>query len=229
MDQNEAKDQPEQAKPESPEQAQTPAPTEPASLSEKAEKTKPGRFQRILRTVLIWLVVLALLFMAGVITDEFLRYKPLAETMSKVQSDLDQANQELSNLQAEADRLKAANQAATNQINSLESDNKALQNELDTANTHFELYQVLVDVTNARLALSLSDVEGAKAALANTSKLLDNLLPFITKFDPNLAKSMPQRLDLIITGLDRDIETAKIDLELFSKDLLVVDASMFPK
>ena len=228
MDQNQVEDQPEQAKPESSEQSQIPSPSEPASTSEKAEKTKPGRFQRILRAVLIWLVVLALLFMAGMLTDETLRYKPLAETLSKAQSDLDQANQELSNLQAEVDRLNAANQAATDQINSLESDNKALQNKLDTANTHFDLYQVLVDVTNARLALSLNDVEGAKAALANTPKLLDNLLPFITKFDPNLAKSMPQRLDLIITGLDRDIETAKIDLELFSKDLLVVDASMFP-
>jgi FtsZ-binding cell division protein ZapB len=229
MDQNHVEDQPEQAKPESSEQSQMPSPSVPPSTSEKADKQKPGRFQRILRAVLIWLVVMALLFMAGILTDETLRYKPLAETMSKAQSDLGQANQDISNLQAEVDRLKATNQAATNQINSLESDNKALQNELDTANTHLELYQVLVDVTDARLALSLNDVEGAKAALANTAQLLDNLLPFITKFDPNLAKSMPQRLDLIVTGLDRDIETAKIDLELFSKDLLVVDSSMFPR
>jgi chromosome segregation ATPase len=229
MDQNRVEDQPEQAKPESPEQAQTLSQPEPAPVSEKEKKTKPGRFQRILRTVLIWLVVLALLFMAGVITDENLRYKPLADTASKAQSELDQAHQELSNLQAEADRLNATNQAANDQISSLEGANKKLQNELDTANAHLALLQELVDVTDARLALSLNDVAGAKAALVDLPQLLDNLLPFITEFDPNLAKSMPQRLDLIINGLDRDIETAKIDLELFSKDLLEVEAAIFPK
>lgn len=229
MDQNEVKHQPEQAKPEPPEQTQMPTQPAPAAISEKREKTKPGRFQRILRTVLIWFVVLALIFMAGVMTDETLRYKPLAETASKAQSELDQAHQDISNMQAEANRLEAANQAANAQISSLEGANKKLQNELDTANAHLILLQGLVDVTDARLALSLNDVVEAKAALVDLPQLLDNLLPFITEFDPNLAKSMPQRLDLIITGLDRDIETAKIDLELFSKDLLEVEAAIFPK
>jgi uncharacterized phage infection (PIP) family protein YhgE len=229
MDQKNVEDQPEETKTESPEKAQTPLSPEPASLSEKAEMAKPGRFQRILRTILIWLVVLALLFMAGVLTDEFLRYKPLAETASKAQSELDQARQELSNLQAEADQLNTVNKAANDQINSLEGANKKLHSELDTANAHLALLQGLVDVTDARLSLSLNDMEGAKAALVDLPQLLDNLLPFITEFDPNLAKSMPQRLDLIITGLDRDIETAKIDLELFSKDLLEVESAIFPK
>jgi hypothetical protein len=229
MDQNQVEDQPEEAKPEPPEKAQTPLPPEPAPASEQGDKKKPGRFQRILRTVLIWFVVLALLFMAGVITDEFLRYKPLAETVNKAQSELDRAHQELSNLQAEADRLNVVNKAAYDQINFLESNNKKLQKELDTANAHLALLQGLVDVTDARLSLSLNDMEGAKAALVDLPQLLDNLLPFITEFDPNLAKSMPQRLDLIITGLDRDIETAKIDLELFSKDLIEVESAIFPK
>ena len=88
---------------------------------------------------------------------------------------------------------------------------------------------MLVDVSNARLALFLNDVDGAKAALVDTPQQLDDLLPFIAEFDPNLAQSMPQRLNLIITGLDRDIETVKIDLELFSKDLLEVESSIFPK
>jgi cell division protein FtsB len=229
MDQNAVKHQPEETKTESPEKAQTPPQPAPAAISKKGGKKKPGRLQRILRTILIWFVVLALLFMAGVITDEFLRYKPLAETVSKAQSELDQVHQDISNLQAEAERLNVVNKAAYDQINFLESNNKKLQNELDAANAHLALLQGLVDVTEARLALSLNDVEGAKAALVDLPQLLDNLLPFITEFDPNLAKSMPQRLNLIITGLDRDIETAKIDLELFSKDLLEVESTMYPK
>jgi hypothetical protein len=85
----------------------------------------------------------------------------------------------------------------------------------------------LVDVSNARIALFLDDVEGAKAALTNTPQRLENLRPSITEYDTSLAQSMPQRLNLIVSGLERDVETAKIDLELFTKDLLEVEAAIF--
>lgn len=229
MNQNQVEDQPEETKPELPEQAQLPSQPEPASVSEKEDKPKPGRFQRLFRRVLIWLVILTFIFMAGLLTDEYLRYKPLLETYKNTVSDLHQANQDISNLQAENKTLNSANQEANGEITSLEGDNKKLQGELDTANAHLKLLQVLVDVSNARLALFLNDLDGAKAALAGTSQQLEDLLPLIVEFDPNLAQSMPQRLNLIITGLDRDVETVKIDLELFSKDLLEVESTIFPK
>jgi len=102
-----------------------------------------------------------------------------------------------------------------------------MQAELDTATAHLELLQVLVDVSNARLALFLNDVEGAKAALVDTPQRLDNLLPRIAEFDADLAQSTPQRLSLIVSGMNRDIETAKIDLELFTKDLLEIEGALF--
>jgi hypothetical protein len=104
---------------------------------------------------------------------------------------------------------------------------KPLQDELNTTKANLTLLHVLVDVSNARLALSLNDVAGAKAALSNTPQRLDNLLPLIAKFDNSLAQSMPQRLSLIISGMDRDPETAKIDLGLFYNDLLKIEAALF--
>jgi hypothetical protein len=53
------------------------------------------------------------------------------------------------------------------------------------------------------------------------------LVPRIANFDASLAQSMPQRLNLIFSGLGRDPETAKIDLDLFSKDLLKIEAALF--
>ena len=148
------------------------------ATSTKAEKTQPNRLQRFFRKTLIWLVILAIVFLAGIATDHYLRYKPL-------------------------------------------------QTELNTTKAHLTLLHVQVDVSNARLALALNDVEGAKAALNNTQERLVNLLPRIANFDTSLAQSMPQRLGLIISGLGRDPETAKIDLELFSLDLLKIDAVLF--
>jgi len=178
MNQKNADIQPERPTPETLNASQTPAPPENVAASTKAEKTQPGRLGRFFRKVLTWLVVLAIVFLAGFVTDHYLRYKPL-------------------------------------------------QDELKTATAHLELVQVLVDVSNARLALSLNDVVGAKAALSDTQQRLDNLLPRIAIFDINLAQSMPQRLSLIRSGLERDPETAKIDLELFTKDLLAIEAALF--
>jgi hypothetical protein len=178
MNQKNADILPDRPTPETLNESQTPVPPEPEATSTKTEKRQPGRLQRFFRKVLIWLVVLAIVFLAGVITDHYLRYKPL-------------------------------------------------QDELKTATAHVELLQVLVDVNNARLALFLDDVVGAKAALLDTQQRLDTLLPLIAIFDTNLAQSMPKRLSLIRSGLERDTETAKIDLELFTKDLLAIEGALF--
>ena len=178
MNQKNADIQSERPTPETPYASQTSAPPELVATSTKAEKTQPSHLQRFFRKALIWLVVLAIAFIAGIVTDHYMRYKPL-------------------------------------------------QDKSNTAMAHLELLQVRVDVSDARLALSLNDVEGAKAALFNTQQRLDNLLPRIAVFDANLAQSMPQRLSLIVSDLEKDTETAKIDLELFTQDLLEVETALF--
>jgi hypothetical protein len=175
MNQKNVDNQPEQKTPDT---FQTPAPSEYMPDRARAEKTQPGRLRRFLRNALIWLVVFVFVFMAGFVTDHYLRYKPL-------------------------------------------------QNELNTTKAHLELLQVKADVSNARLALSLNDVAGAKAALTNTQQRLDDLLLRITTFNPALGQSMPQRFNLIISDLQTNPATAKVDLELFSKDLLKVEAALF--
>jgi cytoskeletal protein RodZ len=190
-----------------------PAPAKPA-------KPQLGRFRRFWRTSLLWLAVVAVAFLAGVLTFNFIRYQPLNKLLKQTQTELTQSNQNVSNLEA-----KLA--AASNKVTALENDNQALQSELDTANTHLELLQVLVDVNNARLALVDDDVPAAKAALKNTAQQLDSLAPRIATVDDNLAQSMPQRLALILAGLDSNVETAKVDLELLTGNLLDVEAALF--
>jgi hypothetical protein len=178
MNQKSADPQPEQPAPEVDDLTQNPIPPGSETASAKPEKKQPGRFQRFFRKLLTWLVVLALVFLGGLITDHYLRYLP----------------------------LQADFQAAT---------------------AKGELIQVLLDVSNARLALSLNDVVAAKAALLETNQRLDGLLPLIASFDTILAQNLPQRLSLIVSGLERDPETVKIDLELFYKDLLAFKAAQF--
>jgi hypothetical protein len=209
MNQKNTDDQREGQLPETSDASQATTSPELVNPSPKVEKPQPSRLQRFFRKVLIWLVVLAVTFVAGIATDHFLRYVPLSKAI------------------VDTERLTIEIQEANDKITSLESGNKASQDELENATAHLRLLQVLVDVSNARLALFLTDVEGAKTSLINTQERLDDLLPRITEFDTNLAQSMPQRLSLIVSGLERDTETAKIDLELFTKDLLEIEAGVF--
>jgi chromosome segregation ATPase len=199
-----------------PEAPNLPAQPDPA----KPAKPQLGRFHRFWRTSLIWLAVVALAFLAGVLIFNFLRYQPLNERLNQTQDELTQSNQNISNLEAKLT-------TTSNKVTILENDNQVLQSELDTATTHLELLQVLVDVNNARLALVDGDVPAAKASLKNTSAKLEVITPRIAEVDTNLAQSMPQRLALILAGLDSDIETAKVDLELLTGNLLDVETALF--
>ncbi len=226
MDEKNMDKKPEQSSPEKIEGPVQPA-AETAAASVKEEKPQPSRGQRFLRTILIWLVVIVIAFSAGMAADHFLRYKPLSEANVAAQTELDQAHQDLIDLQANIDRLTLLNQEAKDNIAELETEKIALQDEIDITKTHLELFQVLVDVSNARVALFLEDVQEAKTYLVQTQQRLENLLPRIAEYDPALAQDMPQRLNLIISGLDRDTETAKIDLELITKDLLHIEEAVF--
>ena len=226
MDNKNADNKPDLSSPETMEDTVQPA-AETAASSVKEEKPQSSRGQRFFRKVLIWLVVFVIAFSAGMAADHFLRYKPLSEANVATQTELDQAHQDLSDLQASIDRLTILNQEAGDNIAELETDKKALQDEIDITKTHLELFQVLVDVSNARVALFLEDVQEAKTYLVQTQQRLEDLLPRIAEYDPALAQDLPQRLNLIISGLDRDTETAKIDLELITKDLLQIEEAVF--
>jgi chromosome segregation ATPase len=171
---------------------------------------------RTLRKVLIGLVIVAVIFLAGFLTDHFIRYSPLSEELEKTQAELEQANQELSDLQDENDRLTSANETALDEIADLEAD-------LTDATANLKFFQVLVNVNTARLELFLENIEGAQAALVDTQDNLEDLLPYIEEVDAELALSLPRRLELILSGLERDPETALIDLELLTKDLLELE------
>jgi hypothetical protein len=203
----------EESKPEEPKESSA---VQEITSEKKTEKTPPSRFVRFLRKALIGLAIVAVIFFAGFLTDHFTRYRPLSDELDQTQAELGQAKLDLSALEEENDALTNANQEANNEI-------AEMKDELTAARANLMFYQVLVDVNTAQLALFLEDIEGAQAALEDTETNLEDLQPFITEVNSELALSLPRRLDLIISGLERDPETARIDLELLTKDLLELE------
>ncbi len=186
----------------------------------EAPPQEPGRTQVFFKKLLRWSVLVSLFFLAGLLSAYFFLYKPVAQNLAETQDRLADAVQQ-------AEELKSRLTAAETTVTGLKSENETLQAELDEANDHLSLIQVLVDVSTARLALVFEDVPGAKLALTDTPAHLERLSARIAEYDANLASSMPQRLSLILSGLESDPKTAEIDLELLTKNLLDVEKALF--
>jgi DNA repair exonuclease SbcCD ATPase subunit len=199
----------------------------------QAEKPEMGRFQRILRTALIALVAVIVVFLAGFLTDHFARYSPmkavLTENLTQTQDELSQANQTISDLQSQIDNLTAQLTAANDRIAALEQDKENLQSDLDSANQHIELLTVLGELKTAHIELKSGNIAGAKVALSSTAAHLENLKPLVETVDANLAANMLTRLNLILTGMDTDSVTAQADLGLLAKNLQSVETLLFGK
>lgn len=161
------------------------------------EKTRGGRFKAFVRTALIWLLVFVLVFLGGAATLYFWQLQPTQDNLEQTQMELDNANERIFELQAELD------QASFNM-------------------SYAAFLEVQADVNAARLAMVDEDTLGAKAALANTESFLEIILDDVAEFDQALADSLPQRLNLIITNLDSDLERSVLDAQLLSEDLLKV-------
>jgi len=195
-------------------------PPEKPEKPKKPEKKEPGKFKKFLNKALIWLAVIVIAFGAGFLLDHFLRYQPLLDDLRQAQADQVLLQEDLDEIQNQMEQITPKLEASNARVESLEE-------ELKMANARLQFYQVLVDVSNAQLKLFLEDIEAAEIALADTQISLEKLGPVIEEIDPDLAVSLPRRLELIVAGLARDPETARIDLELFTKDLLALEPLLF--
>jgi septal ring factor EnvC (AmiA/AmiB activator) len=196
-----------------------------------AEKPETSRFQHILRTALIALAAVIVVFLAGFLTDHFVRYSPmkamLTKNLTQTQDELSQANQTISDLQSQKDNVSTQLTAANDRIETLEQDKENLQSDLESANLHIELLTVLGELKTAHIEFKNSNIAGAKVALSGIAARLENLIPSVEPVDANLAANMQTRLELILKGMDTDPATAQADLELLAKNLQSVETLLF--
>lgn len=196
-------------------------------------KSETKSFQHILRTALIALAAVIVVFLAGFLTDHLVRYSPmkamLTENLTQTQDELGQANQTISDLQSQTDNLTTQLTAANDRIEALEQDKENLQSDLDSANLHIELLTVLGELKTANIEFINGNIAGAKVALSNTAANLENLKPLVETVDANLAANMQTRLDFILTGMDTDSANTQADLGLLTKNLQSVETLLFDK
>jgi len=179
-------------------QDEAPVQQETVVSPKKKELTKA---RRVWRSFLLWLTLIALSFLAGVLTLNYIRLQPTIK-------ELTQAYQTIAGLEDQVSTL-------TSQLNLANTKADSLQG----AETHRDFLQVQLDISSARLALANGDVSAARAALSTTTQRLEDLVPEIQKVDAGLAESLPKRLSLVVSGLEDNLPNASVDLGLLGSDL----------
>ena len=184
----------------------------PTAIEEPKEPTKFNLFIRKLLRVSTGVLSI---FALGIVLTWFVQVSPRINQINDLESQLETANQELDGLRASVDSLQG-----------VEADNISLQNNLEQRQIHLTLLSILVDVTNAQLALMDDNPDTAQAALAETDTKIEFLLGELGSEQESLT-GLQERLSLAINEMDEDVFAALSDLEVLRNSILALERSLF--
>ena len=177
---------------------------------------------RVMRPVLRWLAAISGLFALGLLAGYILLYQP-------TQHALDDALVRLETTQGIVDQKAQGLESAQTGLNQAQMTLAQAQAQLDAAASENSLLVVIVDVSNARVALVGKDGAAAKTAIAQAQTNLSRALPYIEKQDKVLSELLVSRLDLISKELVSDPQAAQSDLGKISSDLSDLHQKLFGK
>lgn len=183
---------------------------------EQPTEEPESRLQRFARLSVRWLAGLLIVFALGVLATVFVLLQPARQDLSQTRAELDQANQRITELEAEVERLST-----------FERSNQKLSEDLDTANLHITILRALSDVNAARLALAMDDSASAQVHLTKTNQTLQELEGLVDANSRDLVVSMQDRLELALSEIGEDDFAAQSDLGVLSTNLVQIENTYF--
>ena len=180
-------------------------------------ETRSGRF---FRPLLRWLGAITGLFALGLLAGYLLLYQPAQNELNAALLRLNQANQNV----VQKDQNQQVAQADRDQaLKTLQS----AQADLKKAASQNSLLIVLVEVNNARVALSNKDGATAKSNIEQAQADLAKVMPYLASQDKARADVLQPRLDLVAKELVSDVPAALADLDKLASDLTDLHKKLF--
>jgi hypothetical protein len=176
------------------------------------------RFGRFMRPFIRGAALVVGFFALGVIATYLILYQPTAQQLAGVRSELQNAGQKITQLQA-------TNTNIQKDLVDLQEQFSRSQADLKRGNIRIGLLQMASQVTLARLALVNRDGAGAQKALSEARAILNTVLVDLKARDVNAATQLDSRMTLVISELN-DPATAQADLTLLSAKLTEMDVSL---
>lgn len=206
----------------------TPAGEKPTTTVDTAlaeEPKKGGRFTRLVRWALVFLIT----FGFGALLVVFTLYIPARARWIQAENDKTRLQQDA---KTQADETQARINDLQDEISRLsafENQNKALQAELDQTKLHVAVLSARADVAVAHLALVQEDNAAANIALGKTAETLQQIEDMLPASQKQAVSDMQERLTLAVKGIKDSPYAATSDLDVLATSLLELENAFFAK
>ncbi len=192
-------------------------PTEASVAVQPAVQPAPSKKKGsgFLRTCLFWSVGLFGIFALGIAATWVLQVRPRSAQIEKLGVQATTAQADVVDLEERLDLLLP-----------LEDENAALLVEATAMNQELALLRVLLSVKTAQIALMMDDVADAQEGLANSRESLEHIAQGVTGAEVEVLRDLINRLDLIQSEIDRDVEAAAQDLEILANTLVTLERAI---
>lgn len=192
------------------------------------------RARRFFRKLIRWTAGLLVIFGLGFLTAVFTIYTPKVDELDQSQGDLNRAGSTISGLEDQISALQDQNAALEGQIDTLnqkiadlEDQNQTLLTEQGDFTLHIALLKTRADVISAQVELYDQNPAQARVLLANTDQNLTNIESLLPDDLKDVVTPLKTRLELAISEIDTDPETAIDDLGILAGDLLEIKNALF--
>jgi len=211
--------------------------TEASDISSEDETPLPreeSRSRRFFRKVIRWTAGLLVIFGLGFLTAVFTIYTPKVDELGQSQNDLSGAGititdleNQISTLQNQIDELNGQIDTLNQEIDGLEAKNQALQADQDSFNLNIALLKARSEVVSAQVELYAGNLAQARILLQSTDQTLTTIETLLPDDLKDVVTPLRTRLELAISEIDTDPETAIKDLGILAGDLLEIENALF--
>jgi hypothetical protein len=184
------------------------------NVTTPSEARPENRLQKILHDALRWVLVALFSFGLGALLITLVLYLPTRQKLDKTNTDLKDANTTIA--------------SKANQISTLQTGNQALQKNLDSTTLHMYLLKGLAGVRGASLAVAAEDYAGARLSLSQASDALDTLSGLLGTDQKDVLTAMQMSAAQALTDIKVDLKSASPELIQLTKNLIQLEANLFP-
>ncbi len=203
----------------------------PPKEEEEAEpiegKPEESKTRRFFRRLIRWTAGLLIIFGLGLLTGIFAFYQPaIKESRVAIQQLNDEINSkedQILDLQEQVFDLETQKV----ELQSYKDLNDFLLTTQEELNLHIAILETRVDVVRASLSVKEGDAAGARIILNKTEETLNLIGNSLEPEQQEVIPPMITRLNLILSEMDNDPETAASDLGKLDDKLLELEDDLF--
>ncbi len=207
---------------------------EPIFPSDDEAPKEESRSRRFFRKFIRWTVGLLIVFGIGYLVAIFTIYNPKVDELDQSNGNLSTAEttiaeleDQIDGLQNEINELNDQIETLNQQILDLETQNQELVAEQDGFNLHIALLSARTDVVSAQVEIYEDNPAQARVLLENTSQTLSTIETMLPDDLKGVVAPLQTRLELAVSEIDEDPETAIADLSILANDLLEIENALF--